>query len=319
MQWKKLSLLLKGNRFKKTPPILDVRLIETLDLSLDQSAEAIGGIDAEDLTQMTMLGELQHLRVRVGKGVSFNKLCGGMRYYEHLGNLGRSLATAGASSHISRLSIYSPTPQSSSECLLLAVQFPQLQHLVLDNIKSPTEAFVTPSLPNLQSLSVRNAFNMTFDVLHGFGLLLTCKALSSLSLQGCHFHKEFLLQVLTAQKESLTTLEIGTPVLEPCIDRLQLYIALETGQRSLETGWYLPIQMLEDPTRIGDEAAVICTNLTKLSLGGLLCVSSDLLQTLNEPDRAALSLLRLHDAGLQRPQRPSSDRDAGRETSALTD
>lgn len=261
------------------------------------------------------LGELQHLRVRVGKDVSIPKMCGTKFYAQHLASLGRPVGNPDEPSQITRLSIYSPMPQKTHDCLLLAAQFPQLQRFVLDNVKPPLRPFTPPSLPNLQYFTVRNATNVTFNLLNGFGFLVGCKELWGLSLQGLDLDNDFLRQVLTTHKDHLTTLEIGMPVLETCFNRIDLAEAQQAGLRSLDTGWYIPMEMLEDSTRIGDEAAELCTYVTQLSLGGLMCVSPELLRILS--DREPLNTLRLHDAGPQRPHRPSDDPDAAREQALI--
>lgn len=316
-QWKKFSLLLKSNRFRKTQPVLEAKLVETLDLTLDPSSEDTGGLDSDDFTQMTCLSSVKHLRVRISKGVRLPAVCGTKPYSEHLGKLGRPFKAEDPSSGISRLSIYSPIPQPLNHCFRLTSQFPHLRHLVLDNIQGPMGPSPILALPELQSFKLRNPVDLQFDESSGFPFLANCTKLKSLALQGCDFNKGFLRHVLTSQKNNLTSLELGTMPLQTCPDRFALQRAREQGARSLDTGWHFPMYLLDDPARIGDEAVFICRNLSTLALGGPLCISPKLLDILSESDRRPLHTLSLHDVGRLRPTRPDGDASSSREKELL--
>lgn len=310
-------MLLKSNRFKKTPPVLDAKLVETLDLTLDPPSENTGGLDSDDFAQMHILKNVQHLRVRVGEGVRLLARCGTKTYYEHLGKLGRPWKPEDRPGGVTRLSIYSPTPQPLNQCFRLASQFPNLRHLVLDNVQGPTGALPILTLPALQSFKLRNPVDLTFSQHSGFAFLADCTKLKSLVLQGCDFDPVFLRHVLTSRKSHLSTLELGKVLNVSSTNRWELNQAHEQGYRSLETGWHIPTYLLEDPVRIGDEAAHICRKLTTLALGGFLCISPKLLEVLSEPGRTPLHTLSLHDAGPQRPNRPDSDPSAKQEKDLL--
>lgn len=317
LQWRKFQLLLKGNRFKKTPPVLESKLVETLDLTLYPASEAAGGFDADDFAQMTILDSIAHLRVRICKGVRLLASCGSKPYYQHLASLGKPSKTADAPSSITRLSIHSPIPQPLDQCFQLTAQFPNLKHLVLDNVQGLMGIHPILALPHLTSFTLRNPVNLQFTDTHGFAFLAGDCKLKSLALHGCEFDKVFLRHVLLSQKDSLETLVLGIMPLISCPNRWELRRAHEEGSRSLDTGWHVPIQYLDDPVRVGDEAARICRKLTSLALGGILCISPKLLDILNEPDRVPLHSLSLHDAGRLRPTRPDGDDQAKRETELL--
>lgn len=213
----------------KTPPVLEAGLIETLDITLVPPSEDSGGLDASDLAQMTILVNVKHLRIRVNKGVRLPALCGTEPYYQHLGKLGRPLKEGDPSSGITHLSIYSPIPQPLEHCYRLVNQFPNLRHLVLDNVLAPTGASPLLVLPNLASFKLRNPVNLKFNESNGFAFLANSAKLESLALQGCDFDKTFLRHVLECRKKSLTTLELGTMSLESCPNRVELFKAHQQG------------------------------------------------------------------------------------------
>lgn len=49
--------------------------------------------------------------------------------------------------------------------------------------------------------------------------------------------------------------------------------------------------MLDDPVRIGDMAALVCSNVTTLALDGPLSISSKLFDILGQPGRGSLRVL----------------------------
>lgn len=286
--------------------------MRTLDLSLDPPTEDMGGLDSTDFEQMRTLSRIKHLRVRVGKGVRLPKICGTRTYIEHLASLDHDWEGG-----ICQLSIYSQIPQPINHCLQLANQFTNLQLLALDNVLDITADLAAVSMPNLQSFKLRNPVNLKFDSLSGFSFLLDCSRLKSLAILGCQFDSAFLRDVLVACKDQLVCLELGTTGREACLDRTTLAKARRAGEHSLETGWHIPLSLLDEPERIGDMAARVCTKLNSLSLGGLLCLSPELLNILRDESRPKLHVLSLHAAGPQRPTRPSDDSQAREEQAVL--
>jgi hypothetical protein len=310
LQWKKLSILLKGNRFKKTPAVVDAKLIHTLDVNLDPPTEASGGLDGDDLEQMAILTGVKHLRVRVGKDVRLKKMCGGKFYVDHLANLARLDGTGPSS--IERLQVSSYMPQGLDDCLELASALPNLRHLSLDSIKPPRN-LRNPSLPHLRSFKLRSPEEITFNPSLFSFLVTKCQAISALSITGIHFDADFLKLVLRTHTNTLKVVELGTAGHQSCIGRMELAWGHHLGQVSVDTGIFLPIEMLENTERVGDIAAEVCSDLTTLSVGGPLSTSTKLLNILSDPARPQLNTLRLHDAGPLRAVRPGSDPSASRE------
>lgn len=284
-----------------------------MDITLVPPSDDSGGLDANDLAQMQGLSNVKHIRVRVNKGVRLLAPCGTEPYFRHLGRLGRPLKTDDPLSGVLKLSLYSPIPQPLNHCFWLASTFPNIRHLILDNILSLQGPVPPLSLPNLASFKLRNPVNIKIDARNGFSFLADLPKLENLALRGCDFDVKFLQHVLQSLRKTLKTLELATKPLESCPDRCELLEAQQRGARSLETGWHVPIQVLGDPARVGDIAALICSEVTTLALGGPLSISPKLLQILSQHCRKPLRVLALHDVGPLRPTRPDDHPEAAME------
>lgn len=299
-----------------------------------------------DGQQVVMFSEVRHLRIRMNEQIRLIKRLPDSddSYIDCITRL--VCPTPTQPSLLTHLSISNTVPEPFPHVLNLISRLPNLKSLVVDNVlavpgydRTTVNSF-TVNLPHLTSFTLRNSPGIGFSQHTGFSFLLRPAAppaagttsttadnaaprgLQKLCLRDARIDSDFLSQVLESNNHTLKHLELGSAELPSCLSRDGLAHLVSNGTYSLDTGFFFPVALLQELRRMGNDALAICRNLVTASLGGLLCVSPALLDTLVELQRdnggtSRLETLSLVNAWPMRPLRPNNDPDAEAEVAAI--
>ena len=295
--------------------------------------------EKDDEQQVVMFSNVRHLRIRMNEQIRLIKRLPDSddSYIDCLTRLVRP--SPEQPSLITHLSISNTVPEPFPHVLNLISRLPKLKSLVVDNVlavagydRSTINSF-TVNLPHLKSFTLRNSPDIGFSQHTGFSFLLrpaappaankaTERGLQKLCLRDARIDSDFLSQVLESNNHTLKHLELGSAELPSCLSREGLAHLVSNGAYSLDTGFFFPVALLQESRRMGNDAMAICRNLVTASLGGLLCISPALLDTLVELQRdnggiSRLETLSLVNAWPMRPLRPNNDPDAEAEAAAI--
>lgn len=326
-QWLKLKGLLRSNKFKKTPAVVDPAVITTLNIDLERTGEAYGGLGEAELIDMAdTLHHVQHLRVSCNEQVRLIGRPSKISQDTYLKLLSRfGLQHADCPAALTRLSLTNVYPEPFANVLLMLVALPFLQHVSVDNVwprvaGAGEELQQYVKLADLQSFTVRNSSNISISAQEGFHFLNTSvKALTKLVLRDCHIETALVRSILQKHADTLEHLELCLAGLPSTPSRFYIEQYAEQGTWSYDTGGHMPLSLLQDTNRVGDDAARLCKRLTYLAAGGLNCISPALLDNLLANADIKLHTLRLVNAWPLRPTRPQHDSASAQERQLTED
>lgn len=315
-KWSGLQTLLQSDGCNQESGNLDANLISCLSLRLTNLEGEYAGIQPANIAEMArMLPRVTNIKLTTDSRV---------RLYDQFnrpGNLGEIYihSLRGFADRLTHLAVRHATVEQAFFSIYVMSWCKHLTHLLLDNVlDSHALHFRSDVLPALESFRLRNAPSVI-----GNGLLsrvMSRARLCTLQLRDVGWEEMAIFILLATSQETLKQLDFGstsTPgvidptLLQPGYRRREIMSSL-----SLATTYYHPLSILRQPITVGNEVASRASNLTKLSLGGMFCVTPALFKVLIARERP-LDTLTLYNAWPIRLSRPDDHPDAAEEKELL--